>query len=326
VLFRSQQQTTMLCEINSLGDNFLLTWLALTALGLLSIMVYSGTLFYFYYWPSNVTYDKWLQKTNPNFPSAFKVRGEIIQMLKGMTVGVFCPALSLWLTAQGKSQAYCGLPGEHGWAYFVASFFAMWIASDFWEFFYHRLGHVYHVFWTQHKHHHVFYNPTPFAVIADEYIDQFMRSSPMLVFPMLMPTNVDLMFFTFAVFFYGYGVYLHWGYEFESIDAHHPILNTSFQHFCHHSKAILHKPYHCGFFFKIWDQLAPGGVYPRDKCFCVKCSRAKGERTLEHFRKVLIPDYSVLLSVKFWLSTEPVTESVVTKEELYFQNGKSKAS
>jgi hypothetical protein len=33
----------------------------------------------------------------------------------------------------------------------------------------------------QHKFHHYFYNPSPFAVIADEYIDQFIRSTPMVV-------------------------------------------------------------------------------------------------------------------------------------------------
>lgn len=32
-----------------------------------------------------------------------------------------------------------------------------------------------------HKHHHVFYNPTPFAVIADEWMDQFIRSMPMII-------------------------------------------------------------------------------------------------------------------------------------------------
>ena len=44
--------------------------------------------------------------------------------------------------------------------------------SDFYEFFYHRLGHVNFTFWQQHKHHHVFYNPSPFSVIADEWVDQ----------------------------------------------------------------------------------------------------------------------------------------------------------
>lgn len=43
-----------------------------------------------------------------------------------------------------------------------------------------------------------------------------------------MPTNIDLLFFEFALFFYGYGLYLHWGYEVSWLDAHHPIINTAF--------------------------------------------------------------------------------------------------
>lgn len=62
----------------------------------------------------------------------------------------------------------------------------------------------------------------PFAVIADEFVDQFMRSSPLLVFPLLVPINMDIMFFQWALFFYAYGVYLHWGYEFPWLTSDHP--------------------------------------------------------------------------------------------------------
>ena len=48
----------------------------------------------------------------------------------------------------------------------------IWAGSDFYEFFYHRLGHVNFNFWQQHRHHHVFHNPSPFSVIADEWVDQ----------------------------------------------------------------------------------------------------------------------------------------------------------
>ena len=50
-----------------------------------------------------------------------------------------------------------------------------------------------------------------FAVIADEYIDQFVRASPLVLIPLLIPVNIDMLFFTFALFFYGYGVFLHTG-------------------------------------------------------------------------------------------------------------------
>ena len=34
------------------------------------------------------------------------------------------------------------------------------------------LGHTDLRFWKHHKHHHVFHNPSPFSVIADEPVDQ----------------------------------------------------------------------------------------------------------------------------------------------------------
>ena len=68
---------------------------------------------------------------------------------------------------------------------------------------------------------------------------------------MLMPINIDLLFFEFALFFYLYGTYLHWGYESPYVSAHNPILNTSFQHYIHHARSIKNIPYHTGFMFKV---------------------------------------------------------------------------
>jgi len=67
----------------------------------------------------------------------------------------------------------------------------------------------------------------------------------------------------------------------------------------------MNRPYHCGFFFKIWDQMF-NCMYPEDKCFCAECSRAKGERTEEAFKKIAKPDYSQLFEAKVWLDTLPM--------------------
>jgi Delta7-sterol 5-desaturase len=135
-------------------------------------------------------------------------------------------------------------------------------------------------------------------VIADEYVDQFVRATPILFFTLIMPMNIDMLVGMFGVFFYIYGIYLHWGYEVPWLDAHHPIINTAFQHYCHHAKSIRNKPYHTGFFLKIWDQLF-GSIYP-GKCFCCKCERAAGLRSEELFKNVQIPDYTILLKPSFW--------------------------
>jgi lathosterol oxidase len=229
------------------------------------------------------------------------VRREVLQMLKGMYTATFCPALALHLVDAGWSKAYGGL-GGHSVGWLVASFFIVWIGSDFYEFAYHRVGHSFGFWWKQHKAHHVFFNPSPFAVIADDHADQLIRSLPLLVIPMLMPVNMDLLFLTYGAFFYGYGVYLHWGFEMSWPDAHHPWINTAFQHYVHHAKSTLHKPMHTGFFFKIWDRIA-GSTYEAgpESCLCARCCTARGERTREAFAAVEKPDYSVLLEPSFWL-------------------------
>ena len=322
----------MLCEIAP--DNFLLTWAFLTVIGFVMIMATSGVVFKLYY--TNVTYDMWVHKTNPKFPSVEKVRDEIVQTAKGMWTATLCPALAIWLTGRGYSKAYCANPFDDeahgGLQAAVISLILVVAVSDFWEWGYHRLGHTFAGFWSVHKHHHVFFNPSPFAVIADEYVDQFFRALPLLLFPVLVPINMDVMFFTYGLFFYAYGVYLHWGYESPYLSAHNPILNTAYHHYCHHAKAILNKPYHCGFFFKIWDQLT-GGMYPTDKCFCCQCEAKKGNRQRKHFADVVVPDYSGLLSAEFWMKpgvftgvSAKDTNEVLTEEERIFseKGGKKK--
>lgn len=288
----------MLHEIAQRG-NFFTTWLALTVLALVLMLLMSGSLFYLYYW--RPTYDTWRRKTNPEFPKPQMVRREVLQMLKGLAVATICPAAALHLVESGWSHAYAGL-GGYSVGYMVFTFFVAWIGSDLYEWAYHRLGHARAFWWKHHKHHHVFYNPSPFAVIADEPVDQFLRSIPLLVIPMLMPINMDLLFLTYGAFFYGYGVYLHWGYELRWPDAHHPWINTSFQHYVHHARSTLRKPMHTGFFFKLWDRLAKSEyTAPPESCLCARCCIDRGERTPEAFERVAKPDYSPLLSPSFWL-------------------------
>lgn len=263
-------------------------------------MVMSGSFFYLFY--VHPTYGKWKWKSNPKYPPAEKVRAEVIEMTKGMLSATLCPSLSLYLAQNGYSKAYCGVAEEYGWGYLTLSFFALVAIADFWEFFYHWCGHKFDSMWAIHRHHHKFWNPSPFAVIADEYADQFARALPLLLFPLAVPLNMDMLFFTFGVFFYAYGVYLHSGHELSYPDAHHPILNTSYQHYWHHARSSKGTPYYTGFFVKFWDKMF-GSVYPGD-CGCVKCEQEKGNRSEEKWAEVQksLPDYSVLLSASFWLN------------------------
>eukprot|EP00494_Astrolonche_serrata_P002303 UN02309 len=151
------------------------------------MIVFSGTLFKLYY--ANPTFEKWQYKINPVYPKTADVAGEIYHMLKGCWIGVTMPALSLSLSANGYLKGYCGTPYGIGWEIFM--FFFIMMFSDLFEWYYHKLGHTTKFFWEQHKSHHKFYNPTPFSVIADDLFDQLMRSTPLLIIPTLLSTNMD---------------------------------------------------------------------------------------------------------------------------------------
>jgi lathosterol oxidase len=290
----------MLCELhNVLGSNFLLTWLLLSISGIFAVAFFSGSVFLSYY--SNPTYQQWKRKINPEYPTPEKVRSEILQTLKGLAIATICPALSLYLAQNGQSKAFCGVTEHYGIGYNLASFVLIWIVSDFYEFFYHHLGHRFMLLWDQHKAHHHFFNPSPFAVIADDAIDQFVRSAPLLIFPLLVPINIDILFGTFAVFFYGYGTVLHWGYESEYLSAHNKFINSSYEHYFHHAFSIGGKPIYTGFFFKAWDQLFGSVPDANTVCVCSRCELKKGNRSEKKWFEVKKPDYSILLKPTFWM-------------------------
>lgn len=281
-------------DICTIGSNFAATWAVITFLGFMSIASSSALVFKLYF--VDASFQTWKCKINPVYPTPQKVRDEIVLMLKGLCFSALCPSISLYLSSRGLSQAYCTFSEKntYGVWYHLYQFVIITVVSDFYEWFYHRLGHIYKPCWEVHRHHHSFYNPSPFSVISDEYIDQLLRALPTAIFPLLMPVNMELLVFIYAVFFYMYGVYLHWGHETEWLDAHHPIVNTSYQHYVHHAKSTYGKPYHTGFFLKLWDQMT-GSLYPDSKCDCIRCQRSqKGERTPEQYDKIVKPDYSVL--------------------------------
>ena len=257
---------------------------------------------------SNNSFPPSSPQINPSYPSVEKVRDEIFQTLKGIIFATFCPALANWMAIHYSGSRYfsvfCGL-GDLSAAYHLVSISALIVLSDFFFFYYHRVGHVFRPFWESHKPHHSFFNPTPFAVIADDWSDQFFRSLPLVVVPFFMPASIDLLFYMYAVCFYCYGAFLHLGHEMPWLSAHNPLLNTSFHHYCHHAKSSMNQPFNCGFVFKVWDDLFRS-QYPREKCFCVECREAKGElRTREQFDKLVIPDYGRLLTFKLWREKLP---------------------
>lgn len=253
------------------GDSFLLNWvLVAISAGIFAASLSSYT-FYKLYWPTQVTFEKWCRKSNPKFPTPEKVRDEVIQAVKAMWCAALCPALAFWLYAKGdvapiRQYGFCGTMPEHGWRYDLYTFILFWIVSDFWELAYHHIGHRFRCLWKQQLHS----SPTPFAVIADEFADHFCRALPSVLFPFVLPTNLDVLYSAFiALFYWRGGVYQHCGSELQ------------------------------------WDQMA--GLEYKGHCSCPKFSLAKGWRTREQWDQVVVPDYTQLLSPSFWLRGEVLT-------------------
>ncbi|CAE8593564.1 unnamed protein product, partial [Polarella glacialis] len=226
----------MICEAaTAFGQNFFHIWLVTTLLGVATSMVLSGSSFARLYWKP--TFAQWQYKSNPKFPKPENVRTEILLTLKCIALSTIFPSLSLYLSAHGQSEAFCGWGGR-SLTWHVLSALVMVATIDFFEWFYHYCGHQIPFLWKGHKSHHRFYNPTPFSVIADEAVDQLVRSLPMLL-SVIIPINMDVMFTMFTVMFYGFGVYLHCGYELDWPDAHHPVINSSYQHYLHHAEGAV---------------------------------------------------------------------------------------
>ena len=76
------------------------------------------------------------------------VRDEIIQMLKGLACSAIFPSLALHFAGTPMSQAFCGW-GDYSLKYHFSTMIIVWLGSDFYEFFYHRLGHIDFRFWKQ---------------------------------------------------------------------------------------------------------------------------------------------------------------------------------
>jgi lathosterol oxidase len=285
----------MLCEImqnSSMG--FVETWALLTLAGWASLALTSGIPFYMYY--VNPSFEAWKVKTNKSYPSPELVRSEAYKSARGTIAVTLCPTLALYLAKSGHSQAYCGMD-KYGWLHEVLQFAVIFVVVDFFEWGWHYMGHHFDLFWAQHKHHHLYHNPTPWAVIADEHVDEVMRASPLFVLPMLAPVNMEMMFLQFVLFFNFYGTLIHTGIDFPLLSPHGTrLFNTPYHHHIHHALSTKNRPMHTGFFLQIWDRFM--GSIHKGKCYCSDCDAPN--RTREAFAQIHKPDYSVLLSPKFW--------------------------
>jgi len=287
-----------LCEIvTAAPDSFVLIYALMFLFTLVYYGLLSGIIFRIYY--VHPTYEQWRRKINPVYPAPEKVRAEIVDSVKGIVFSTFPPALALYLFKHDMTRSYCGI-GD-GSLYLVGTFFAVWFLSDCYQSVHHYLGHTISSLWSTHRHHHKFYNPTPFAVETDDAVDQLVHTIPVLLIPLMLPVNLDVVFFVYGALFLPWGVYHHLGHDLDFLDPHHRLWNTSYKHYIHHALSHMNKPFHCGMFLSLWDELL-GSVYTCETCRCSRCARSRGERSFLAWEQVVKPDYSILLSPVFLLS------------------------
>lgn len=300
----------MLCQILSvLPHNFLVIWLSMTAAAMVVVFAMTSLAFHWLY--VKASFPKWQYKSNGTYPPVSMVREEVIKTAKALAMTTLLPTAAIYFRDEPWSKGYCPQDANFeelsGQALPVlAQFAAIVLVTDFVEFFYHWCGHYFNAGWNLHRHHHRYYNPTPFAVIADEAWDNLVRASPLFWLPLIFNLHMEVLWYTFLIFFYCYGIYLHSGYEADwIISATNPIVNTSFQHYIHHAAGTRKRPCNCGFFIKIWDQIW-GTCYDGPECHA-SAEREKGNRSIEKWEEVAreFPNYSLLwTSWSFWMDPE----------------------
>lgn len=286
---------------------FLQVWAAMSAFVYVVLTGLSTLCFIYYYvYP---TYEKWCSKSNPKYPSPTYVMGEVFLggIVGPWTVTLF-PSLHLYLIANGTFANHCDTPLTL--QYRLISAVLALLTTDFYEWGWHYLGHWIETLWSVHKHHHRYYNPTPFGTIADYPMDNMMRSLYPIVDYVVgkmifgMPLDIDVVYVMAGMLNMGYGMYLHCGHELECLPHDHPILNTSFQHFAHHAISVKNKPYHTGFFIKLWDNVA-GSIYKGEQVRPAVEDCKLGNRSKERWEtevKPKLPDYSVLVKPCYWMA------------------------
>ncbi len=103
---QTSKMVGIVCFMNNWDATFLQIWLILSALSFVSLLSISAVAFYFLY--GKPTYETWIYKINPQYPTPQKVREEITVMLQGLIFSTICPALSVFFSQRGMGWGYCG--------------------------------------------------------------------------------------------------------------------------------------------------------------------------------------------------------------------------
>lgn len=115
------------------------------------------------------------------------------------------------------------------------------VAVDAMTYWKHRLLHT-RMFFTFHKHHHTFRDPTPFTSFAVGPVETLLTFWPLLLICFPPAKHFAPLYFTAIAGFVLLNLYLHCGVTFNVLEKVLPrvILNTSGWHNVHHSDVNVH--------------------------------------------------------------------------------------
>lgn len=96
----------------------------------------------------------------------------------------------LLLEIRGFTKLYDTIKDGPGWWYSILHIALFVLCTDFWNYWTHRLSHhprVYKHFLCNHKLHHRFFIPTPYAGYAIHPVEGFALAIPYFIFPFILP-------------------------------------------------------------------------------------------------------------------------------------------
>jgi len=194
------------------------------------------------------------RKINPHWPTWTQLGWEIRNSLISLGVFGLTAAAVVFIGWAGlRTRIYRDFD-EHGWPWYIASFFLAVVIHDTYFYWTHRLMHHRWLFRRVHRIHHLSNNPTPWAAYSFSVSEAFVQAGtgPLILYTVPMHYSAFLFFMMWQIVFNVLG---HCGYEIFPRWFLHTwagkFLNTPTHHTMHHEK--VNGNY--GLYFNYWDRL-----------------------------------------------------------------------
>jgi len=142
-------------------------------------------------------------------------------------------SLPCYLSLHGYGQLYYSATDMSLLQHLLSAVVVILVTEVF-EFGYHYLSHHNRYLMKFHMRHHKYHHPTPLTVLSDDPVDAWVKSSPLLWLPLLLPIYDGVIFLWYTLVIYIYGIYIHCGVDIPLIDPHSKVFISSWHHNSHH--------------------------------------------------------------------------------------------